>query len=136
MPYCTQKDLEDTYGVDLVARLADHNNDGIPEQECIDDALTSASAIIDAYLAARYAVPLTVYPVVVTDLCVDIAWYRLAYSRLKQTDEMRQRYEDAIALLTRIADGKAAIGLDSDDDGVSDDQPGTMNARTIYLLRA
>jgi len=135
--YASQMDLENTYGRDLVTVLADTNDDGFANQEAINEALKSASAIIDAYLGARYSVPVFATPVV-RDLAVDIALYRLAYSRLKQTAEMRQRYEDAIGLLMRISDGKASIGLDleeGDDDG-STDQPGSIVGRTGFLERA
>lgn len=139
MAYAAQVDLENQYSVDVVKRLADQDNDGTigpDDQAAMDDALSSASSIIDAYLGTRYSVPISNPPTVLRDLCVDIAWYRLAHSRLKQTQEMRLRYEDAINLLKLIAAGKAAIGLDTDDDGVSDDQSAAMVARSAYLLRA
>jgi phage gp36-like protein len=140
MPYASKQDLEDVYGVDLVTRLSDHNNDGVADEEPIEKALVSASSIIDSHLAARYSVPLDVPTPVIRDLAIDIAWYRLAYSRLKQTDEMRLRYEDAIKLLQRIAEGKASVGLDTGDgtggDGSSDDQSGAYVGRTQYINRA
>ena len=136
MPYAAQIDLENVYGKDLVRKLADHDGDGVADQEAIDDALTAASSIIDGYLAIKYPVPLANPPMLVRDLCVDIAWYRLAYSRLKQTAEMRLRYEDAIKFLSRVADGKASIGLDTDADDVSDDQSSTLVGKITYLNRA
>jgi phage gp36-like protein len=134
--YAAQIDLENQYGTDLVTRLADHDGDGVADQAAIDDALASATSIIDAYLAARYTVPLENPPPIVRDLTVDIAWYRLAYSRLKQTAEMRLRYEDAIKFLTRVADGKASIGLDTTGEGASDDTLAKWEARTSFLNRA
>jgi phage gp36-like protein len=145
MPYASKLDLENTYGVENVAVLADHDGDGVPEEEAIDEALESASSIIDSHLGARYSVPIGNPPPIMRDLCIDIAWYRLAYSRLKQTAEMRLRYEDAIKLLTRISDGKASIGLDDGGtvgggdgtgDGTSDDQSGSLVGRTRWLERA
>lgn len=135
--YATQLDLENVYGSALVNRLADHDGDGVADQAAIDDALTSASSIIDAYIGIRYAVPVSPPTPVVRDLAVDIAWYRLAYSRLKQTAEMRQRYDDAIALLQRIADGKAVIALPgTGTGGESGDQSIRFVARTEWLQRA
>ena len=136
MAYASQVDLENAYGTDLVTRLSDHDQDGVADQAPIDDALVAASSIIDAYLAARYSVPLERPTPIVRDLCVDIAWYRLAYSRLKQTTEMRLRYEDAIKLLTRVSEGKASIGLDTTGDAGSDDQSGRMVTRTRFLNRS
>ena len=136
MAYATQMDLENVYGKRLVTKLSDHDNDGAADQEAIDHALSAASSIIDGYLSVRYSVPLSNPPTVVRDYCVDIAWYRLAYSRLKQTNEMRLRYEDAINFFKRVGEGKASIGLDTDDDALSDDQSASMTGKTTYLLRA
>ena len=136
MSYATQMDLENVYGQDLIRRLSDHDNDGVADQEAIDDALRSASSIIDGYLSVRYPVPLQKVPPVVRDYTVDIGLYRLAYSRLKQTTEMRLRFEDAIKFFTLVASGKASIGLDTDDDDQSDDQSGSIYGRTKFLLRA
>lgn len=134
MAYATQIDLEQNYGADKVARLADYDRDGSPDPDAIEEALASASSIIDAYISVRYSVPLSIVTVVVRDLCVDIALYRLAHDDLKRTLEMRQRYDDAIALLIRIADGKASIGLDTDGDGESE-VGGAFAATTRFLGR-
>lgn len=141
MPYATKLDLENTYGEELVVTLADHDDDGIAEEEAINDALEAASSIIDAYIAARYTVPVSPGTPALRDMCIDIAWYRLAYSRLKQTAEMRLRYEDAIKLLIRIGEGKASIGVDvtgpnGEPEGISDDVMGGFTARTAWLERA
>jgi phage gp36-like protein len=136
MAYATQRDLFNLYGEQLLLRLADLDNDGVPDPEPIGDALDSAASIIDAYLSARYQTPIDNPPPVVRDLNVDIGLYRLALSRLKQTEEMRLRYEDAIKLLQAIAAGKASIGLDTDDDGLSDDQPGSISGSVNFLNRA
>lgn len=135
MVYATQLDLENVYGAALVAKLADHDGDGVADQPAIDDALTSASSIIDAYIGRRYVVPISPPTPVVRDLAVDIAWYRLAYSRLKQTAEMRLRYEDAIKLLESIAAGTAGIALPGEGGGSTDQSPQFV-ARTEWLQRA
>lgn len=139
MSYATQNDLERVYGESMVMRLADHDNSGTldeQDQAAINDALTSASSTVDGYLATRYPVPLANPPLVIKNLTIDIAWYRLAYSRLKQTTEMRQRYEDAIDFLKDVSRGKASIGLDTNEDGVSDDQSGSVTSSTSFLDRA
>ena len=48
-----------------------------------------------------------------TRLAVDIAVYRLAAEADTGTDERRKRYQDAVALLERIASGEASLGLPS-----------------------
>ena len=136
MSYASQFDLENVYGVEQVKRLSDHDNDGVADNNAIEDALTGASAIIDGYLAVKYQVPLATPTPIVRNLCLDIAWYRLGYARQKWTIEMRQRYEDAIDFLKMVAAGKAAIGLDTDADGLSDDQSSTLVSSTGFLTRA
>jgi phage gp36-like protein len=136
MAYASQLDLENVYGTQLVTRLSDHDNDGVADPPPINDALRAASSIIDGYLSVRYQTPLDNPPALIRDLAVDIALYRLAYSRLKQTDEMRKRYEDAIAFLRQVAKGEASIGLDTDEDTYSDDQSATLVGKTRFLNRA
>jgi phage gp36-like protein len=70
----------------------------------IDDAQTE----IDAYLSSRYTVPLPTPPAVLMRFTSDIARYGLYEDNAK--DEVRQRYEDAIAFLKAIAAGKASLG--------------------------
>jgi phage gp36-like protein len=133
--YVTLEDLETTYGQDLIRRLADHDGDGHADQEVIDKAAADATATINTYLGVRYTLPLVVIPLTVKNLAVDIALYRLAYNRMKQTAEMRLRYEDATKLLVAIAKGDASIGVDTDEDGETDDQAGGAVAKITFHHR-
>lgn len=111
MPYAAPADIEAIYGADTLARVADRDFDGVADVAAVETALQRASDEIDAHLAARYELPLASVPPVLVQLCVDIALYRLAQSGAVRTDEDRTRYEDATALLGRIAAGKAALPL-------------------------
>ena len=53
MPYASRADLEDRYGADEVAQRESMLPDG-----AVDRILLAVDAQVDAYLAARYAVPL------------------------------------------------------------------------------
>ncbi|MNG19141.1 hypothetical protein D3C84_1032700 [compost metagenome] len=44
-------------------------------------------------------------------LCCDIALYRLSADAGSGTEEKRKRYEDAVALLRRIASGEVSMGM-------------------------
>lgn len=136
MAYASRLDLENTFGEDEIQTLADNNNDMNEDSDVVSDALNFASEVINAHLARRYTVPLDPTPNIVRKLCIDITWYRLAHDPLKQTVEHRQRYEDAIDLLKRIADGKASLGQDTDGDGVSDDQSIRSVAKVQFMTRA
>ena len=111
MPYASQANLVERYGQDTLLVVADRDNDDIPDADVIAQALSDATAEIDAFLAAKYSLPLPTVPDVLVRLCSDIAIYRLASDALQATEERRQRYDDAIALLKAIARGDASLGI-------------------------
>jgi phage gp36-like protein len=91
-----------------------------PTQQFVDDsvlqqALADASAEIDGYLESRFTLPLSDAPAVLARLTCDIAMYRLQALRpLHDLAEARRRYEDAVAVLVRVADGTLTLGLAPD----------------------
>ncbi|KAB7624325.1 gp436 family protein [Alkalilimnicola sp. S0819] len=109
--YATEQDIIDRYGEEALVLAADRDGDGQADAGVVDRALADATAEVDTYLAARYALPLASTPAVLTRLTVDIAVYRLSPAADAGTDERRQRYEDATALLSRIARGGVSLGL-------------------------
>jgi phage gp36-like protein len=81
----------------------------------IQTALDDASAEIDGYLDGRFTLPLSDPPAVLGRLCTDIAMYRMQVLRpLRDLADARQRYDDAIAMLTRVAAGELTLGLAAD----------------------
>jgi phage gp36-like protein len=81
----------------------------------IDQALADASAEIDGYLDGRFALPLTDPPAVLNRLACDVAMYRLQSLRpIHDMADARQRYEDAVQLLVRVARGEVTLGLTAD----------------------
>lgn len=110
MPYATQSDITALYGAHSLV-VADHDRSGVPDAEAVARALEMASGEIDTYLARRYSLPLPAVPPHLVQLCVDVALYRLALSADVASDEHRRRYEDAIGILTKVADGRAALVL-------------------------
>ena len=69
------------------------------------------------------ALPLAATAPVLVRPCVDIACYYLAQQATMLTDELRQRYEDAVKLLRDFAEGRATLSLDTDDDGKAESGP-------------
>ncbi|MEM7046989.1 MAG: DUF1320 domain-containing protein [Pseudomonadota bacterium] len=104
MTYATSKDIENAYGKGSLP-------DGGGTSAAVTAALSAATAEIDTYLAGRYDLPLATPPPILKALCVDIALYKTSLDIGSLTDERRKRYEDALALLRRLADGKADLGL-------------------------
>jgi phage gp36-like protein len=81
----------------------------------IEQALADASAEIDGYLDGRFALPLTDPPAVLNRLACDVAMYRLQSLRpIHDMADARQRYEDAVQLLVRVARGEVTLGLTAD----------------------
>lgn len=109
--YATVQDIIDRYGEEALLLLADRDGDGTVDQEVVDRARADAGALIDSYLATKYELPLTTMPPVLVPLAVDIIVYRLASEADVATEERRQRYDDALATLTRISKGAVSLGL-------------------------
>lgn len=122
--YATQQDIVDRYGQDALTLAADRDGDGQVEQAAIDQGLADADAEIDAYLAAKYDLPLPSVPDVLVRLAVDIALYRMEATADVGSEERRQRYEDAVALLKRISKGEVSLGLS--------DPPASSNGKVHF----
>lgn len=110
MPYATQADIVMLYGANALV-VADRNGDGVPDTDAISRALDLSSGEMDTYIGRRYTLPLPASTAHLTQLCVDIAVYRLALSQDVATAEHRTRYEDALSVLTKIADGRVSLSL-------------------------
>jgi phage gp36-like protein len=83
--------------------------------------LNDASDEIDAYLEARFALPLTDPPAILTRLCCEIAMYHLNSLRpIHDLEDAKDKYEKAIKFLTEVSDGKRTLGLSTDSQEPSD----------------
>jgi phage gp36-like protein len=111
MPYATQQDILDRHGADALLIATDRDNDGTVDTDAVDRALDDATAEINVYLGKVEVLPLVTVPAVLVQVCVDIALYK-ASTGLAMTEEKRQRYEDAIALLKSVATGAVSLGID------------------------
>lgn len=112
MGYCTQTDLEERYGsADLVA-MTDYDGDGSADADAVAEAISGAGAEVDSYLGVRYSVPLASTPDRIRDVCITLAWYRLALGRDSVSESIRKAYEDAIRWLEGVAAGRFSIGVD------------------------
>lgn len=112
MGYCTQVDMVNRFGAEELIQLTDRTNAGVIDTTVLDAAIADASAEMDGYLGGRYTLPLITVPVVLSRLCADMVRYYL-YDDVP-LDQVRQRYEDAIAFLRRVASGQVTLGLATD----------------------
>jgi phage gp36-like protein len=133
MGYASKEDIDELYGTDLLVRVADYNRDGAPDPEVIAKGLQAADEICDAYLSAAYTIPVVPTPGVVKNCAIDIAVYKMALGRTSRTDEMRVRYEDALALLDKISTGKVGLGLPPE---TTDNGDGTSTTTNPNIRRS
>lgn len=111
MLYASVQDITNRYALDFLHTIVDESDEKSLNTTAIQKALLDASGLIDSYLSIRYTIPLVTYPDLLKRLCVDIALYWLSPDAGTATEEKRQRYEDALAWLERIAQGKTGLGI-------------------------
>lgn len=104
--------------------------------ESINSAIRDASDIADGYVGVKYTIPLPEVPKNLKIIICDIARYFLWKN--EASEEIRKRYEDAIAFLKRVADGKAILTIKITDASGQDEvvkadtSPQTMPIGTTY----
>ncbi len=116
MVYAQPSDMIARYpNRDLVQLTNEEPTATAVNQDVLAQALADASAEIDGYLESRFRLPLSDAPAVLTRLACDIAMYRMQALRpLHDLAEARKRYDDALAMLVRVADGTLTLGLAPD----------------------
>jgi phage gp36-like protein len=106
MSYCTTEDLTTRFGEAEIIQLSDRARTGEIGQEVVDLAVADATAEIDSRLGGRFIIP-DPTPADLVRRASDIARFMLYDDRV--TDEVRSRYEEAIAWLKDVAAGRAVI---------------------------
>ena len=112
MSYATVADMQQRYRRSDLNELTAYKNESIePSDSVLVQALHDASALIDSYISARYMLPLSVVPSTLSQQCCVIAYYFLCDERA--TEQVTQRYKDAIKWLADVRDGKIPMGTDN-----------------------
>jgi phage gp36-like protein len=109
MDYALVADLVARFGQTEIIQLTDRST---PPADAIDDtvaqpALDAASAMVDGYVSAKYALPLANFPLLLTEVTCDIARYRLYADQAPE--QVKDRYKDAIRTLEAISAGRIKI---------------------------
>lgn len=111
--YATIADLEARFPHELTL-IAANEQTGLRDDIRIDHGLSDASIEIRAILAARYS-PSELASLdsgsldVLRVYCVDIAFYRIALAFSRSTENIKERYDQAVKRLEAIASGKGAL---------------------------
>lgn len=108
--YASRIAMVDRFGESEVVALTDRTRTGQIDDSVLLPALESASAEIDGYLAGRFPLPLTNPPRILAGYACDIARYRLCGSGTRLTEDIRDRFRDAVRFLELAAAGKVSLG--------------------------
>ncbi|MFN0297738.1 gp436 family protein [Acinetobacter albensis] len=128
--YATEADLVARFGEEIGSLQVMVSNPTF-----VEDAIQDATEEINGHIGDRYSLPLPNVPSNLKRMACDIARYRLYFQQ--PTDEVRKRYEDAVAFLKRVADNKAHLQIQLPiTNEIVDDQPknkpSTMPIGTSY----
>lgn len=119
--YATEADLVARFGASI-ENLKLMYEDAAKGTQAINDAIQDAMEEINGHIGGRYPLPLPNVPSNLKRMACDIARYRLHFEQ--PTEEIRKRYEDAIAFLKRVADNKAHLQIQlPETNQIVDDQP-------------
>jgi phage gp36-like protein len=109
--YAQVSDLELRYTARDLIELTDPNATTL-NPTLLQQALNDAAAEIDGYLESRLTLPLSDPPQILTLLCCTIAIYDMQTLRpLRDLEDARKRYDDAIRKLEKFAKGELTLGL-------------------------
>jgi phage gp36-like protein len=122
MPYATATDMEARYpNRDLVQLTNEDPTQTTVNTSFLTTFLNDASDEIDAYLEARFALPLSDPPSILIRLCCEIAMYHMNSLRpIHDLQDTKQKYEKAISLLKEVSDGKRTLGLSANSEEPTD----------------
>lgn len=129
--YATEADMVKRFADDIEELKLMHAD----AAASINEALQDATEEINGYIGGRYPLPLPNVPSNLNRMACDIARYRLYYQQ--PTEEVRNRYKDAIKFLERVQDEKAHLQIQTATNEIVDDQPKgrptTMPIGTSYV---
>ncbi|ECL4665036.1 DUF1320 domain-containing protein [Salmonella enterica] len=131
MMYASAQDMRDRYD-NLDDLLSLPGTDDLNEKK-LTQALSDAGALADSYLAARYDLPLAVVPQVLVQHCCAIAFYYLCDQQV--TDQVRDRYREALTWLREVKNGSIPIGVDEAGSALESDDLPQMQAEAPVFGR-
>lgn len=122
MAYTTKAGILKQLSEAELIQLTDDAGAGSVDDDIVDESIDDADDEIDGYLGGRYTVPLSApVPGMISKISVDIAIYNLYARRADSIPEIRkERYENAIAFLKKVAEGRISLGSDDPSSGLDD----------------
>ncbi len=128
MPYTTLEQLQTIIPAQELANLT--NDDRMTNEikvEVVNSAIVYADELINAYLRNKYKLPLKSVPQIITNISTDITAFRL-YSRRPQKlpEHIKNRYDEAIKILTNIKKEEMILDLPSEHPEIEVTPPSQM----------
>ncbi len=114
MGYCTEADIKLQIAEADLIQLTDDADTGEVDSANVARAIEDADAEIDGYLGMRHALPLSSTPAIIRRLSVEIAIHNLYARRQGPPDFRAKRYDAAIRMLEKIAEGSICLGAEDD----------------------
>lgn len=115
MAYATEARAILIYGEDMLLVGCDRDKDGSLDTGVFDLFLDAASNEIDGYLVGRESLPLDPIPPQIELYCIDIAIYRSRPTADLLTEEVKDRYRQAIRYLEHVQKNKQRLVIPKDD---------------------
>ena len=103
MAYCTRDNLVQRFGQREIDDLLDRDNNDSDDTDTLTQTIADADSLIDSYVSAKYEAPLEQVPQIIKYISCDITRFMLWDDNAPE--EVRKRYDDAIARLKDIAKG-------------------------------
>ena len=115
MTYATRQSMIERYTEEVIIELTDRAEPSTGDivDSVLIAALTGADALINAYIAKRYKLPLASTPELLRLLAEVLTYYRLCNGHY--TDQTRDDYEDAVSTLKQIAAGTAVLDIEGNE---------------------
>lgn len=125
MSYCTQTDLIERYGSQLLVDLTDRAEvaTGTIDADAVTRAISEADALIDGYVKGRYVLPFATVPDPLGTISRAIAIYTLHV--YEPNEKIVRDYNQALRTLQEIAKGVVLL----DADGVTPSGTGAGGVR-------
>ena len=112
MSYSQLSDIQNLVPADILVQLTDDAGSGAVNAAIVTDCIAEADNIIDAWVGARYQLPLSPAPPLITYISVAIAVHRLFGRKVEKVPDVHEnRYKDAQAQLQGISTGKITLGV-------------------------
>lgn len=122
MTYVTLPQLTDRFGEQMLIALTDRGQValGVVDSAVVNRALADTDALIDGYLARRYALPLTVAQPMLVDVAGALAIYKLHL--YEAPPKIEADFKEAVKTLVAISAGTitlASAGVEAPSTGTT-----------------